>query len=159
MCIWERGEKKRIRSALNSMRALGMKYIFIDCISTVADDNVYDVVLHAKYYDPDLSLFQKWYWTGRSDERLLKNPEHFNRWRWIKIKLLPLLESRNSSIYGLPCKPRWEIKHVDIKTAPCKKSQEEELIVATLERWWFAKSHWICLLAKILALNLTFDLI
>lgn len=121
MCIWERGEKKRIRSALNSMRALGMKYIFIDCISTVADDNVYDVVLHAKYYDPDLSLFQKWYWTGRSDERLLKNPEHFNRWRWIKIKLLPLLESRNSSIYGLPCKPRWEIKHVDIKTAPCKK--------------------------------------
>lgn len=37
------------------MRALGMKYIFIDCISTVEDDNVYDV-LHAKYYDPYLSF-------------------------------------------------------------------------------------------------------
>lgn len=62
-CVYEREKKKVYWSVLKSMRALGMKYIFIDCISTVADENVYDVVLHAKYYDPDLSLFQKLYCT------------------------------------------------------------------------------------------------
>lgn len=164
--VYEREKKKKVYlSALNSMRALGIKYIFIDCISTVADDNVYDVVLHAKYYDPDLSWFLKWYWTGHLDERFLKNPELFrskrNRWRWIKLKLLPLLESRNSSINGLPCKPRWEIKHVDIKTAPCKKSRGRTLFSSW--QLWSAgdlpKAIGFAFLLNILALNLKFDLI
>lgn len=69
-------------NALNSIKALGMKYIFIDCISPVADDNVYDVVLHAKYYDSDLSFKNGTKWTEDAtspNERFFMSPELFGR--------------------------------------------------------------------------------
>lgn len=85
----------------------------------MTDDRVYNVVLHAKYYDSRFELVSKMVldrtlrWKIPQEPRALQ--KQTKRVEMNKNKVLPWLESRSTSINGLPCKPCWEIKHVDIK--------------------------------------------
>lgn len=106
-------------------------------------------------------------WTEHPSRRFHRSwNDQKNRWRWINSKLLPSdslyctdlsRRSRNSSINGLlPRKPFGEIKQLTVMVDIKKKMDTDKwhlartwgIFVLIMEQSWFAKSHWICLLAK-----------